>query len=50
MKAAVASYFYEQGSRGDRAVLRAEIERAIEESPFLDSGEPWGAVAICVGN
>jgi len=41
LKAAVASYFYEQGFRGDRAILRAEIERAIEESPFLDSGEPW---------
>jgi hypothetical protein len=41
IKAAVASYFYEQGFRGDRAVLRVEVERAIEESPFLDCGEPW---------
>ena len=39
--AAVGSYFYEQGSRGDRDLFRAEIEKAIEDSPFLDSGEAW---------
>jgi hypothetical protein len=41
IRAAVASYFYEHGFRGDRAVLSAEIEKAVEESPFLGSGEPW---------
>jgi hypothetical protein len=39
--AAIGSYFYEQGSRGDRDLPRAEIKKAIEESLFLDSGEPW---------
>jgi hypothetical protein len=41
IRAAIGGYFYEQGSRGDRDLLRAEIEKAIEESPFLDNGEPW---------
>jgi hypothetical protein len=41
IRAAVGSYFYESGSRGDRAILKVEIERAIEDSPFLDKGEPW---------
>jgi hypothetical protein len=40
IRAAVASYFYEYGSRGNRDLLSTEIEKAIEESPFLDSGEP----------
>jgi hypothetical protein len=39
--AAVGSYFSEHGSRADRDVLRAAIGRAIEESPFLECGEPW---------
>jgi hypothetical protein len=41
IRAAIGSYFYERGSRGDRRLLKAEIARAIEESPFLDSSEPW---------
>jgi hypothetical protein len=40
IRAAIGSYFYEYGSRGDRDVLRTEIEKAIEESPFLDNGQP----------
>ena len=41
IRAAIGSYFYEYGSRGDRSILKAEIEKAIEESPFLDTGETW---------
>jgi len=41
IRAAIGSYFYELGSRGDRDVLKAEIERAVDESPFLDCSEPW---------
>jgi hypothetical protein len=41
IRAAIGSYFYERGSRADRALLRAEIEQAIAESPFLDCNEPW---------
>jgi hypothetical protein len=40
IRAAIGSYFYEHGSRADRGLLRAEIAKAIEESPFLDTGEP----------
>jgi hypothetical protein len=40
IRAAVGSYFYEFGSRGDRGILKEEIEKAVEESPFLDTGEP----------
>ena len=41
MRAAIGSYFHEHGSRGDRELLKAEIVRAIEESPFLDGAELW---------
>src|SRR3984893_18140073 len=41
IRAAIGSYFHEQGSRGDRELLKAEITRAIEESPFLDGADPW---------
>lgn len=41
IRAAIGSYFYEHGSRVDRGFLKAEIEKAIEESPFLDCGQPW---------
>ena len=41
IRAAIGSYFYEYGSRGDRVLLRADIEKAIKESPFLDCGMPW---------
>ena len=41
LRAAIGSYFYEYGSRGDRRGLRDEIEKAVKESPFLDCNEPW---------
>lgn len=40
IRATIGSYFYEYGSRADRGLLRAEIAKAIEESPFLRTGEP----------
>ena len=41
IRAAIGSYFYEHGARADRGCLKAAIEKAIEESPFLENGEPW---------
>jgi hypothetical protein len=41
IRAAIGSYFYEYGSLCDRHLLKAEIESAVEDSPFLDCGEPW---------
>jgi hypothetical protein len=41
IRAAIGSYFYEYGSRADRGCLKAAIEKTIEESPFLENGEPW---------
>ena len=39
--AAVGSYFYDQGSRADRRVIKEAIRNAIEDVPFLDCDEPW---------
>jgi hypothetical protein len=41
IRAAVGSYFHERGSRADRRVLKEAIRQAIDDSPFLDCGEPW---------
>jgi hypothetical protein len=41
IRAAIGSCFHEYGSRGDRELLKTEIAKAIEESPFLDGAEPW---------
>jgi len=41
IRAAIGSYFYEHGSRGDRDLLTAAIGEAIAVSPFLDCDEPW---------
>jgi hypothetical protein len=40
IRASIGRYFYEQGSRADRSLLRAEIAKTIEESPFLDANRP----------
>jgi hypothetical protein len=41
IRAAIGSYFNERGSRADRRVLKEAIRKAIDDSPFLDCGEPW---------
>lgn len=39
IRAAIGSYFYENGSRADRRVLKKAIETAVSDSPFLDGGQ-----------
>jgi hypothetical protein len=41
MRAAIGSYLHGHGSWGDRGVIREAVEQAVEQSPFLDCGEPW---------
>jgi hypothetical protein len=41
VRAAIGSYFYENGSSADRRAIRDAIDTAIRESPFLDCDAPW---------
>ena len=41
IRAAIGSYFHEHGARADRDLVKIEIQKAIEETPFLDCDEHW---------